>query len=235
MSQLFFCRRPDQIMLTNLGSRDIILVIQRLSDHIYLNVDYLTKLDADIGDGDHGTNLARGFGEVKARISELGKMDDIGSILQQTGTILISSIGGASGPLYGTAFRRAGKVVKGKNTIDVNDLAEMLEAAEQGIVSIGGVRVGDKTMLDALDPAAKAARAAARSGEKDIVRSFEMIASAAKEGLEKTKSLVATKGRAMYLGDRSLGKYDVGAASLTVMIESTLDTVLKIDQEKPHN
>lgn len=215
-------------MLSSLDSDDVVFIIQRISGAIHTKAGFLSELDADVGDGDHGTNMDRGFNEVSHRLSGF-KDNDIGTILEETGTVLISSVGGASGPLFGTLFRRAGRAVKGKSSISLNDIRTMFESGEKGVMSLGGAKVGDKTMLDVLDPAARAASRAVHGGETDLVKSFESIVSAADSGLESTKSLVATKGRAMYLGDRTRGKYDVGAFSLFVILKSVLETLREID------
>jgi phosphoenolpyruvate---glycerone phosphotransferase subunit DhaL len=222
-------------MLISLDSKDVIEIIQRIADDVHHQVDYLSKLDAEIGDGDHGANLDRGFSKVTARLSEISGSKDVGMILEETGAVLISSIGGASGPLFGTAFRKAGKECKGKSSIDLADIVRMFDSAEQGIETLGGAKIGDKTMLDALVPATRAAKKTLDRGETDLVVAFESITVAAKEGLETTKGLVATKGRAMYLGERSRGKYDVGAASLCVMLESVLDTLRQMNGDSVHS
>jgi len=202
-----------------------------MAESVHQKTDYLNKLDAEAGDGDHGTNLDRGFAEVNSRIVHFQDREDIGVILEETGSILISSVGGASGPLFGTAFKRAGKASKGKSSIDLKDMTRMFEAAEQGIASLGDARVGDKTMLDSLDPATEAARKAIENGEIHLLPAFESIVSSAEVGLENTKTLVAKKGRAMYLGERALGSYDVGAASFCIMLRSVLETLREIDQK----
>jgi len=216
-------------LLTSLSSDDIALIVRDISNNIHAKVGYLTELDSQLGDGDHGANLDRGFSEVVKKISDSYGNDDVGALLELVGTTLISSVGGASGPIFGTAFRKAGRASKGKSEITISDVVQMFEAAESGVVSLGGAKLGDKTMLDSLHPAVEAARKASQVGETDLVRAFESIVTAAEFGLETTKNLVASKGRAMYLGKRGVGMYDVGAASLCIMLRSSLDTLKRLE------
>jgi phosphoenolpyruvate---glycerone phosphotransferase subunit DhaL len=203
-------------------------VIRGISVKIQSSLQYLTQLDSLVGDGDHGSNLDRGFSEAVQKLSSF-KTNDVGAMLELVGSTLLSSIGGASGPIYGTAFRKAGRVVRGKENIGARDVAQMIQAAEQGIATIGGAKLGDKTILDSIHPASEAALEASTRGEEDLVRLFEVMTAAAESGLEATKYLTAKKGRAMYLGDRSVGIYDVGAASFCLMIRSALESIKQID------
>ena len=216
-------------MITTLDSGKVVIILQDISTNIHNKVEYLTELDSVLGDGDHGSNLDRGFGEVSKRVSQYDG-SDVGVLLELAGSTLISSVGGASGPLYGTMFRKAGKACQGKSEIGVSDVTRMFQAAEAGIVSLGGAQVGDKTILDSLHPAAEAARVASDSGVNDLVSAFEKITSSAEAGLESTKNLVASKGRASYLGERGIGHYDVGAASFCIILRSMLETLQKIDR-----
>lgn len=216
-------------MLAQIDSVEVARVILHIADEIHSKVDYLTELDSQLGDGDHGNNLDRGFAEVRRRISEF-KGNDVGALLELTGSSLISMVGGASGPLLGTAFEKAGRVVQGKSRIGVAEIAVMLEAADAAIATLGGAKVGDKTMLDSLHPAAEAATRTSKEGETDLVRVLEEVVAAANSGLETTKTLVAKKGRAMYLGERGLGTYDAGAASLCIILEAALGALRRLDQ-----
>jgi len=155
---------------------------------------------------------------------------DVGGVLELTGSSLVSSMGGASGPLFGTAFSSAGRAVGGRSKVGVAEVAAMFEAAESSVVKLGGAKVGDKTILDSLHPAAVAARMAHESGDPDLIHAFESIVAAARSGLEATKGLVAKKGRAMYLGERGLGTPDAGAASLCIMLEAALDCLRLLNQ-----
>jgi dihydroxyacetone kinase-like protein len=212
---------PDSVNI-----EDMIRIIEGIVKGIDRNVEYLTNLDQAIGDGDHGITLRNGFKVILDRIGEL-KGKDAGQILETVGNILISSLGGAAGPLYGVAFVRAGSVVKGKHEVGLNDLANMLEAAEKGIVEIGGAALGEKTMLDAIHPAALAMR---KSGEENtsLTEGFERCVKAAEQGLNSTVDMVAKRGRASYLGLRSKGHPDVGAASVLVILKSALSELTKL-------
>jgi len=194
-------------------------------------VDYLTVLDSELGDGDHGVSLDRGFSEVRRALSGFGGAD-VGAVLEHAGASLVSSMGGAAGPIFGTAFSSAGHAVRGRTSVGVAEVAAMFEAAESAVANLGMAKVGDKTVLDALHPAAAAAKEASDEGESDLVKAFESIVAAANSGLETTKALVAKKGRAMYLGERGIGTYDVGAASFCIMLESVLETLRKWDAGK---
>jgi len=194
-------------------------------------VDYLTELDSELGDGDHGVSLDRGFSEVRRELSGFGG-SDVGTVLELAGASLVSSMGGAAGPIFGMAFSSAGHEVKGRSSVGVAEVAAMFEAAESAVVDLGRAKVGDKTVLDALHPAATAAKEASDAGETDLVKAFESIVAAANSGLEATKALVAKKGRAMYLGERGVGAYDVGAASFCIMLDSVLESLRRSDAGK---
>jgi len=189
---------------------------------IIKNKQFLTDLDAAIGDGDHGINMARGFEAVGAKLQLLGADKDIGTILKTVGMTLISSVGGASGPLYGTAFLRAASQCMGKNELDTETATRMMAAAITGIKERGKAIRGEKTMLDALEPAYDAFVAAA-GGQKSLIESLESACMAAREGVEFTKTIVATKGRASYLGERSIGHQDPGATSSYIMLQTLLE------------
>jgi dihydroxyacetone kinase phosphoprotein-dependent L subunit len=181
------------------------------------NRDHLTQLDAAIGDADHGINLSRGFTAALDAVGSAQPDASPGAILTLTGTTLISKVGGASGPLYGTAFRRAGKSLGDTADIDLASLAAALEAALAGVQQLGAAREGDKTMVDALAPATRAFSKAAADGAApgDALRA---LAEAARAGAEATVSMQALKGRASYLGPRSVGHEDPGAASTALIL-----------------
>jgi dihydroxyacetone kinase-like protein len=188
---------------------------------IEANRDHLTQLDAAIGDADHGINLARGFTAV------LGALDATspevpGAILTLTGNTLISKVGGASGPLYGTAFRRAGKALGDAADVDLPALAAALDAALAGVQQLGAAREGDKTMVDALAAATRAFGKAVAEGasESEALRS---LVEAAEAGAEATVSMQALKGRASYLGPRSVGHEDPGAVSTALILGALRD------------
>ncbi|MBD7998877.1 MULTISPECIES: dihydroxyacetone kinase subunit DhaL [Oerskovia] len=183
--------------------------------------DELTELDRQIGDGDHGENLNRGFQAVVAKLDGLeAEPAQIGDVLKLVATTLMSSVGGASGPLYGTAFLRAAKVT-GLAELDSSAVVALLEGALEGITARGKAAPGEKTMVDAWQPAVDAAVAAADSGA-DPVGVLEAALAAAEAGALATVPLLATKGRASYLGERSIGHQDPGATSTVVILRAAV-------------
>ena len=189
------------------------------------HADELTALDSAIGDADHGTNMARGFAAVLDKLDAAG--DDVLGIqplLKSVGMTLISKVGGASGSLYGTLFLDMGKAAPAATEVSVTDFAAIVAAGVAGVVGRGHAVVGDKTMIDALDPAVTALTDAAASGASaaDAVRA---AAEAAAIGRDSTVPLVARKGRASYLGERSAGHLDPGAASATILVQTLADTL----------
>lgn len=197
-------------------------VLTAVSEEIIKNKQILTDLDAAIGDGDHGINMARGFQAVETKLQLLGPDKDIGTILKTVGMTLISSVGGAAGPLYGTAFLRAAAVSQGIKILDIETAGLMLAAAIAGIKERGKATRGEKTMLDALEPAYDAFVAGGKAG-KTMVESLELACEAAGQGVEFTKTIIATKGRASYLGERSLGHQDPGATSAYLILQTVLE------------
>ena len=188
---------------------------------IEANRDHLTQLDAAIGDADHGINLARGFAAVLVALDAKPAATP-GAVLTLTGSTLISKVGGASGPLYGMAFRRAGQALGAAEEVDVAALGQALEAALAGVQQLGAAREGDKTMVDALAPAARALAKAAAEGAAQADALAAAVA-AAEEGAAATVPLQARKGRASYLGPRSVGHEDPGAASTVLILTALRD------------
>ena len=195
------------------STQQLLDIIARMSDIIQENKDFLTELDMPIGDSDHGINMARGFQAVAAKLPTLeGK--DAGTILKTVGMTLVSTVGGASGPLYGTAFMKAGAKMAGKTELGMDDLIAMLHEAVEGIKMRGKSTTGEQTMLDAMVPALEAMKAADGSAAEVLAAGLK----AAQDGVEATKGMIATKGRASYLGERSLGHQDPGATSFTLLL-----------------
>ena len=184
--------------------------------------DYLTQLDAAIGDADHGTNMDRGFTAVVAKLDGLDATP--GKLLTTVGSTLVSTVGGASGPLWGTAFRRAGRALGDAPDFGPHELADALAAALAGVVELGAAQEGDKTMVDALAPAVRAYQQALAAGAT-IAGAAAAASGAAEKGAEATIPLQALKGRASYLGARSVGHQDPGAAS-TALLLAALAAVL---------
>jgi dihydroxyacetone kinase-like protein len=185
------------------------------------NRDYLTALDSAIGDADHGTNMDRGMRAALERLDGLDG-DDIGATLKAVGMALVSSVGGAGGPLYGTLFIQMGGATAGKDELGLADWAQAVKAGVDGVQARGKAEPGDKTMVDALLPAVDALRAAADQGA-DVAEGLRRAADAAEEGMKATTELVARKGRASYLGPRSAGHQDPGATSSYLLMKSAAD------------
>jgi dihydroxyacetone kinase-like protein len=199
----------------------ILTWLRRSAEALHAQRDYLTQLDAAIGDADHGTNMDRGFTAVLDKLPAVGEAD-IGTILKTVGTTLVSTVGGASGPLYGTAFLRAGTALAGKQELQPADIVAGLEAALEGIKARGHAQMGEKTMVDALSPAVDAFKTAMSAGES-IQDALRVAGNAAEEGMKATIPLVATKGRASYLGERSAGHQDPGATSVTLLLRTAVN------------
>src|SRR5581483_39918 len=199
--------------------------ITEIAEVVEAQRDHLTQLDAAIGDADHGINLARGFSAVRAALTDADTPTP-GSVLMLTGSTLISKVGGASGPLYGTAFRRAAKALGDKPEVDLAALADALEAALAGVKQLGAASEGEKTMVDALAPAVAAFSRAAASGAA-AADALDGLTSAADAGAHDTISMQALKGRASYLGPRSVGHEDPGAASTALILHALRDVAAR--------
>jgi len=205
------------------SKEQIIQWIQAIALVLEQNKDYLTELDAAIGDADHGINMNRGFQKVISQLPSVADKD-IGSILKTVSMTLISSVGGASGPLYGTMFLRASTAVAGKSELTDEDMVALLQAAVDGIIQRGKANLGDKTMLDALSPASEAFKQAV-ANNASTQEALQQAVAAAEEGMKNTIPLVAKKGRASYLGDRSANHQDPGATSAYLILKTLLETV----------
>ena len=188
--------------------------------------DYLVDLDRAIGDGDHGENMDRGF---KAAVEALGQAQpaSVAEVLKTVAKTLMSTVGGAAGPLYGTAFLRASKAA-GDGDLDGAGVAAVIAGALDGIQARGKATTGEKTMVDAWTPALEAARAAAESGS-DPAAVLEAAATAAEAGAAATEPLRATKGRASYLGERSIGHLDPGAVSTSLILRAAVRAAGEVD------
>ncbi|GBE95647.1 dihydroxyacetone kinase subunit DhaL [Nostoc cycadae] len=187
------------------------------------NKEYLTNLDAAIGDADHGINMSRGFKKVMSQLPTVTHQD-IGSILKTVSMTLISSVGGASGPLYGTLFLKASSVAAGKQELTTQELLELLQAGLDGVLQRGKAQLEDKTMVDVLSPAVVAFRQAIEEG-KDSLAAMQQAVAISEQALENTKPMLAKKGRASYLGERSIGHQDPGATSSYLMLRSLLKSI----------
>jgi dihydroxyacetone kinase-like protein len=200
---------------------DVLTCLHRMADVIDENKKHLTKLDAAIGDADHGINMDRGFKSILKKVPSV-EDKDAGTILKTAGMALVSSVGGAGGPLYGTAFMQAGMAVAGKYELEARDILAALDSALKGVVMRGKANLGDKTMVDAITPAVEAMREALENGA-GTVEALDEAAAAAKQGMTDTIPMLAKKGRASYLGERSIGHQDPGATSSYLLIQTMAD------------
>lgn len=201
-------------------TRDQLLeILSEIAEVIVNNKQYLTDLDAAIGDGDHGINMSKGLKAVAEKLDTV-RDKDCGTILKTVAMTLISTVGGASGPLYGTAFLKASAVANGKDELSNEDIIKMFDEAIKGIMMRGKAQLGEKTMLDSLIPAYEALKKTLEAGES-LPSAFDSARKAAEEGVAHTKTIRATKGRASYLGDRSIGHQDPGATSAYLMLKVT--------------
>jgi dihydroxyacetone kinase-like protein len=200
----------------------VVAWIRAFADVVGENKAYLTELDSAIGDADHGINMDRGMRAV------LGKLDgvtgeDVGGLLKTAGMTLVSTVGGAGGPLYGTLFMQMGTANAGKTELSPQDWADALHKGVEGVVMRGKAELGDKTMVDALVPARDAFDAAVAEGAP-FDEALKRSAAAAEDGMKATIPLVARKGRASYLGERSAGHQDPGATSSYLLLRTAAET-----------
>jgi phosphoenolpyruvate---glycerone phosphotransferase subunit DhaL len=202
---------------TDVDRQTITAWLAEAEQQITAQSGYLTQLDAAIGDGDHGTNMRRGFEAVGKALAGQDDASSPGRLLILAGKTLVATVGGASGPLWGSALRRAGRSLGDADAVDGHALALALDAAIEGVVELGAAAPGDKTMVDALLPAAQALREALDRGEP-IEAAVQAAAEAARAGAEATVPMRARKGRASYLGERSIGHQDPGATSAAIIL-----------------
>lgn len=201
-----------------ISRQDVLNWISAVAAVLEENRDYLTRLDSAIGDADHGMNMSRGFQAVMAKLPTISDKD-IGTIFKTVGMTLVSTVGGAAGPLYGTFFMQAGSASIGKQELTAADWSAALESAIAGVVMRGKAVLGDKTMVDSLTPALEALKAAIAE-QQPLTAALERSAQAAEQGMLATIPLVARKGRASYLGERSAGHQDPGATSSYLILKS---------------
>ena len=212
----------DEVTDVSVSYEEVVRFLRRFADLIAENKAALTELDSAIGDADHGINMDRGFQAVRGKL-EGQTPGDVGALFKTVGMTLVSTVGGAGGPLYGTLFLQLGTATAGKAEIQPQDWAAALDAAVTGVQARGKAELEDKTMIDALVPARDAFRAALDEGASfgDALR---RSAQAAARGRDATIPLVARKGRASYLGERSAGHQDPGATSSALLLQTAADT-----------
>jgi phosphoenolpyruvate---glycerone phosphotransferase subunit DhaL len=204
----------------SLTTEDVKKTVEILSDIIIKNEVYFCELDSAAGDGDFGMSLAKGFREVKTQIETIDS-SSTQKFLRSCSMIISEFCGGASGPIWGSAFAAAANSAKGKEILELCDVVSMFEEASAAIQKRGGAKQGDKTLLDALIPAADALKQAEQAG-KTMREAMIEAAQKAEEGAEATRNMVASRGRATYVGDRSLNYPDAGAAAIGVIFKTML-------------
>jgi phosphoenolpyruvate---glycerone phosphotransferase subunit DhaL len=202
---------------------DVLRWIRTFAAEVEANKEHLTQLDAAIGDADHGINMQRGMSAVLAKVDAQSGEQDVGALLKTVGMTLVSTVGGAGGPLYGTLFMQMGTAVSGKSELNPDDWAAALDAGIAGVETRGKAEPGDKTMIDALVPARDALHEALGGGAT-FAEALKQSAAAAAQGMRDTVPLVARKGRASYLGERSAGHQDPGATSSQLLLEAAAET-----------
>jgi dihydroxyacetone kinase-like protein len=210
-------------MADHATTADLDAWVRRFAALVSENKDYLTELDAAIGDADHGSNLDRGMTAAVAALDELGPTA-AGPLFSKVGMTLVSTVGGASGPLFGTLFLRMGSSLGDIDTVDAGQIAAALRAGLDGVEARGKAQPGDKTMYDALSPAVDALDKAVGEGA-DLGDGLGRARDAAAEGRDATIPMLARKGRASYLGERSVGHQDPGATSVALLLQAAADTV----------
>ena len=204
------------------GNPEVLKWLDALQQVYAANRERLTELDSAIGDADHGVNMDRGFTAVRAELAAHAS-SDIGSMLQKAATVLIRSVGGSAGPLYGTFFLRAGTACTGKTEMGAAEVVAMFQAGIEGVQQRGKAVAGDKTMMDALLPAMEAMRKGMEGGGS-LTEILDAGAAAAGAGMLATVPMQARKGRASYLGARSIGHQDPGATSSYLLVKAAADT-----------
>ncbi|MBI9106715.1 MAG: dihydroxyacetone kinase subunit L [Spirochaetales bacterium] len=207
--------------MKTLNISDIKSVLKITADTVLENEKHFCDLDAVIGDGDFGMTLAKGFRVIKVELEKF-EADDIGGLMKSIGMTMLETCGGATGSLWGAGFRAMGKSAKGKSEAELTDISEMTASFIGGMQKVGGAVLGDKTLLDALIPASESMAKDADAG-LDIAEAMKNAGAAATMGADNTKQLIAKKGRATYLGDRSLGYPDAGAEAISVLFKAVND------------
>ncbi|WHH61113.1 dihydroxyacetone kinase subunit DhaL [Petroclostridium sp. X23] len=211
--------------MENLLNKNGAVIVHNLIKTIQENKDYLSEVDGAIGDGDHGINMNKGFTICQERLED--KEVNLTEALKVLAMVLMTEIGGSMGPLYGTFFFEMSKASSGKEEIDAQIFGEMLEAAIEEIQTLGNAKVGDKTLMDTLIPAAEAYQKALADG-KNFAQALKEMKEASKKGKDSTKDLVAKIGRASRLGERSRGVLDAGATSCNLILQSMADSIIRM-------
>lgn len=213
-------------MSAGISRADLLTILRTIAERMVASVDVLTEAD-QMGDADHGTGMKRGFSAVITALDGLSDDAPIDSIFSTVGMTLMTKVGGASGAIFGTFFRSFGKQMNGATELTTPLLAHGLRAGLTDVGTRGNSKPGDKTMVDALDPAVTAAEACVEQ-EAGILECLDRVAMAAEEGKEKTKEMVATTGKAKTLGERTIGHVDPGALSMSIIFRTFADTAKEL-------
>ena len=199
--------------------------LETMCETIENEKEYLSELDGAIGDGDHGVNMAKCFREVKKKLAE-SSAEDVGALFKDVGMVVLNSVGGAMGALYGTFFLKLSQESTGKSEVSLSDLVAMLQTGEQGILDIGKAKLGDKTLIDTLSPAIRAIESAEKEG-KSLTGALADFEQAAKQGMASTTNMLAKMGRSSRLGERTIGHQDAGATSCYFILRSLASATSK--------
>ena len=205
-------------MTDTITTQQMLQALNSMCDTLENEKEYLSELDGAIGDGDHGVNMAKCFREVKKKLAD-SSAQDIGTLLKDVGMVVMNSVGGAMGALYGTFFLKLSQTSAGKEQVNLSDLVAMFQTGEKGILDIGKANLGDKTLIDALSPAVRAIETAKEEG-KALNAALADFEQAARQGMESTKEMLAKMGRASRLGERTIGHQDAGATSCYLILRS---------------
>lgn len=215
-------------MSTTLNAKDVFTLLNLIADTIEASQDYLSELDGALGDGDHGVSMTIGWRAVREKLATMPDAD-IATLLKTTGMTIVSAVGAAMGPLYGTGFMRAGVAAGSKTVVDEKDMVAMFEAFREGIMSRGKANVGDKTMVDTIYPAVEAFKASIKAGD-DLFTALDKTMAAAEAGMKSTIDLISKIGRSSRLGERTIGHQDAGATSSYFMIKAAAEGIKKLKQ-----
>ena len=210
-------------MTKTISTTQMLRALESMCDTIEDQKEYLSELDGAIGDGDHGVNMAKCFREVKKKLVA-SSAEDVGTLFKDAGMVVLNSVGGAMGALYGTFFLKLSQASAGKSEVNLSDLVAMFQTGEQGILDIGKANLGDKTLVDTLSPAVRAIEAAEKEG-KTLAEALADFEQAAKHGMKSTTDMLAKMGRASRLGERTIGHQDAGATSCYFILRSLASAV----------
>jgi dihydroxyacetone kinase-like protein len=210
-------------MTDTITTSQMLRALENMCDTIENEKEYLSELDGAIGDGDHGVNMAKCFRQVKKKLGE-SSAEDVGALFKDVGMVVLNSVGGAMGALYGTFFLKLSQESAGKRELNLSDLVRMLRTGEKGILDIGKAGPGDKTLIDTLSPAVRAIEAAEKEG-KPLPQALAEFEAAAKQGMTSTRDMLAKIGRASRLGERTIGHQDAGATSCYFILRSLASAI----------